>query len=367
MKIAWLTHRDIKNPRAGGAEIAVHRLSLEQIAQGHEVSWFTSKFPGAEKTEVIDGIKVNRVSSENLLNWYLLVFFRKIMRPFDIVIESLCKVPFFWRGHKSQKVMAYTTHLFGKAIFDETNPLAGSYVYFLEKLIPFFYQKHLFAAISPSTKDDLISRGIPSSRIVVAPCGINLKVVPGILNAETRSKTPLIIYVGRLKKYKGLEYVLRSLPPIIKKTPEFQLMILGDGDDRSRLEEEARNLGIQNHVLFTGYVSEEEKIKWLQQAWVMVYPSVKEGQGLSILEAAVFQTPTIASHSPGLRDFILNGKTGLLVGHTQPETWATAIEETINNASLRQIMGKNAQEFCQQFSWRKSSETVMNVLQSKDQ
>lgn len=363
MKIAWLTHRDIRNPRAGGAEIAVHRLSLEQIAQGHEVEWFTSRFLGAKDYEEIDGIKVHRVSSENLLNWYLLFFRRGEINQSDIVIESLCKVPFFWSADKGRKVMAYTTHLFGKAIFKETNPLVGGYVYFLEKLIPLFYQKHFFAAISPSTKDDLVSRGIHPEKIAVAPCGITLEENVLSSTPEKKSDSPLLMYVGRLKKYKGLEFVLRALPRLAEKYPGIKLAILGDGDDRPRLENEIQTLGIQNQVHFEGFVSEEQKVRMLQKAWAMVYPSIKEGQGLSILEAAAFQTPTIASHSPGLRDFILDGKTGLLVEHDQPVLWQQAIEKMIESESLRQRTGAHAQEFCKQFSWKNSSETIMNLLQ----
>ncbi len=364
MKIAWLTHRDILNPRAGGAEIAVHRLSLEQMAQGHEVEWFTSKFPGAKDSEQIDGIKVHRVSSEKLLNWYLLLFRRREISEFNIVIESLCKVPFFWPAQPGQKRLAYTTHLFGTAIFAETNPLVGTYVYALEKLIPRFYQDHFFAAISPSTKDDLIERGIATEKIVVAPCGITLEHAPPHLDSPPRESTPLLVHVGRLKKYKGLEFPLRALSILAPKYPELKLVILGGGDDRPRLESEVKRLRLDKNVVFKGFVSEQEKIQWLQRAWAILYPSIKEGQGLSILEAAAFQTPTISSHSPGLRDFIQHQKTGLLVKHNEPDQWAAAIESLLNSPQRAEEMGKNSKDFCQQFSWKNSSKSIMDMLES---
>src|SRR5207247_2040670 len=97
--------------------------------------------------------------------------------------------------------------------------------------------------------------------------------------------------------------------------PDLTLEIAGQGDDRPRLEGLARELKLGDAVRFLGFVSEEEKRRLLRRAWAVVYPSPKEGWGISNVEAAACATPALASDSPGLRESVRHGETGFLVPH----------------------------------------------------
>ena len=112
------------------------------------------------------------------------------------------------------------------------------------------------------------------------------------------------------------------------------------------------------------YPTENEKINLLSKAWVLVNPSVREGWGINIIEANACATPCIAYNVPGLRDSIIDGETGILVKeNSEIEILAKKIIEFIENNKIRQKFSKNALKWSKNFTWDKSAEEFMNVLQ----
>src|SRR2546426_3404677 len=181
-------------------------------------------------------------------------------------------------------------------------------------LIPWVYRRAAFHAISDSTRDDLVRRGISRQRVEV--------IYPGVDAAwyspdggTPRAGAPTFLYVGRLKRYKGVETAVRALALARAERPDVTLEIAGQGDDRARLERLVRALGQVDAVRFLGFVPDEEKRRLLRRAWAGVLPSLKEGWGISNVEAAACGTPALASDSPGLRESVRHGETGFLVPH----------------------------------------------------
>ncbi len=231
---------------------------------------------------------------------------------FDVVLDDMNKIPFFTPLFVREPVQGLIHHVFAKSIFREVNPLVGAYVYFMERIALALYRrkKTPFIVVSPSTYEDLVSRGFDPSLLV----HIGLAVDHSLFRptGEPKSPTPLIGYFGRLKKYKSVDQLLRALPSVLAEVPGLKTIIVGEGDDRPRLEGLAKELKVQDAVTFTGYVSDQEKIRLLQQMWFKVATSSKEGWGLTVTEANACGTPAIASDVPGLRDAVQDGKTGLL-------------------------------------------------------
>jgi glycosyltransferase involved in cell wall biosynthesis len=166
-----------------------------------------------------------------------------------------------------------------------------------------------------------------------------------------RTPAPTFLYVGRLKRYKGVEVALRALAAVRQQLDDVTLDIAGSGDDRHRLEGMARRLGIADAVRFHGLVTESKKRELFQAAWANILPSPKEGWGLTVMEAAACGTPSLASDSPGLRDSVRDGLTGFLVPHGNAEALARRMLEFAEDRSLVTRLGAAARAHAKAWSW----------------
>src|SRR5207302_341750 len=156
------------------------------------------------------------------------------------------------------------------------------------------HRRAAFHAISDSTRDDLVRRGIRRERVEVIYPGVDAAWYSPDA-AVPRAATPTFLYVGRLKRYKGVETAVRAVALARAARPDVTLEIAGQGDDRVRLERLAGELGQGDAVRFFGFVSEEAKRRLLRRAWAVVLPSPKEGWGISNVEAAACGTPALAA------------------------------------------------------------------------
>ena len=178
-------------------------------------------------------------------------------------------------------------------------------------------------AVSRYTADRLVSwTGIPFERIYILPNCVDLaefQLRPR--NADLARRLDIdgrrvLLTLGRLaaeEQLKGFDEVLEILPDLARLYPDLIYLIVGEGDDRSRLERKARELKGVARVVFTGHVSEEEKKDLYSVADVYVMPSRGEGFGIVLLEAMASGVPAIGSSQDGSREALLNGKLGLVV------------------------------------------------------
>lgn len=144
-----------------------------------------------------------------------------------------------------------------------------------------------------------------------------------------------------------------------------RLLVAGKGDDMPRLRSLQDRLGLGDTVEFLGYVPEEKKIELLRRSWVHLLTSPKEGWGISILEASACGTPTIASDSPGLRDAVVAGETGILVPHGDVAALSEAISRMLTNPGERERMGRAARVFSEAFTWHRSARAMEAFLEAR--
>jgi len=181
-------------------------------------------------------------------------------------------------------------------------------------------------------------------------------------NFSRKTREPSIVLFGRIKKYKRPELALYAMKHVISRIPNAKLIVMGGGDYLPSLIKCSRALKIEKHVEFTGYVSEEKKREILQSAWVGVNTSSKEGWGITVLEANACGTPVIASNSPGLRDSVINGKTGFLVEHGNVERLAERIIKVLEDEKLRSTLSNSAVEWAKKFDWDISAEKMLSLI-----
>jgi len=144
--------------------------------------------------------------------------------------------------------------------------------------------------------------------------------------------------------YKGVDTVIRVLPQIAAQVTDVQYAVVGDGDDRPRLERLSHAVGTADRVHFLGQVKSPELMSCYRNCEAFVLPSKGEGFGLVFLEAMAFGKPVVAGAHGGTLDIVQNGVTGFLVQHGDIERLAWALECLLMDDRLRQEMGQRAQK-----------------------
>jgi glycosyltransferase involved in cell wall biosynthesis len=145
--------------------------------------------------------------------------------------------------------------------------------------------------------------------------------------------------------------------------PDISFSIAGSGPAEADLRSLAYELGVADRVQFLGYVSEEEKVSLLQQAHLVVNPSLKEGWGLTVLEANACGTPVVGADVPGLRDSICHRQTGYLFPYGDHTCMAKAINRLLGDPKQLQEMGERALEWGRRFNWDVSAAKCLNILE----
>jgi glycosyltransferase involved in cell wall biosynthesis len=362
VRILAVNWRDIENPEAGGAEVHLHEILSHLVRWGHEATQISTGYPGCEAEVTIDGIRVLRHGRWYNANFRLPLFARRHMRnnEYDVVIEDINKLPFFMPLYTDAPVVPVVPHLFGSTAYLETNALIASYVYVMEKFIPLVFRKNRFIVISPSTKDDLVERGIEPERISVVLCGLDHDRYRN-LNLD-RFEQPTIVHLGRLRKYKSVDVIMRSMTRITERIPDARLVIIGDGPYRPRLEREARDLGLGGKIEFAGYLDHEELVEFLNRSHLLLNPSPKEGWGLTVVEANACGLPVIASDRPGLRDSVWDGETGFLVPYGDEEEFARRSIALLQDGELWHRMSRRAIERVDELKWERCAREMETEL-----
>jgi glycosyltransferase involved in cell wall biosynthesis len=365
MKILVVNWQDWTHPRAGGAEFHLREVFRRIAARGHRVDLLCTAFEGAAAEEQLDGINViRRGSAYNLFNYSVPSAWRVLRKNgYDVVVDDLNKVPFATPLFVNRPVVALVHHLFGDTIFQETNPLFGAYLWMSERPVPWIYRNSAFVAVSDSTADDLVSRGIPRERITVVPNGLP-DLDWGSILAIPKSAYPLFVYLGRLKRYKRLELALDAFARIAEGHPSARLTIAGEGSHRAALERRVADLGLSSRIDFPGWVSDADKWELLRRSWALLYTSPKEGWGIGSLEAQRVGTIAIVSDAPGLRDTVVDGVTGRIVRHADVTALAEAMVEAIQRPERRRAMEEAAVRRASRYSWDDAADETRAVLEA---
>lgn len=360
MRILLVNWQDRENPQAGGAEIHLHEIFGRLASQGHDVSLLCGGWPGCPPRAVLDGIQVVRVGTRNTFRLQARRGYDEhfARRPMDVLIEDINKMPLHTPRWGKVPVVALVPHLFGSTVFQELPVPVAAAVWLAERPIPWVYRRVPFEAISESTADDLVERGIRREQIRVIYCGIDSQSYTP--DPAARSDAPVFAYLGRLKRYKAVDLVLRGFARAA--IPGARLEIAGAGDYGPALEALASSLDLGDRVTFLGRISEAEKLRLLRRAWALVFTSPKEGWGITNLEAAACGTAVIASDSPGIRESVRNGETGFLVRHGDVGALAAAMGRLAADRSLAERLGAQGRTFATTFTWeRTASETARHL------
>jgi glycosyltransferase involved in cell wall biosynthesis len=354
--LAW---RDLADVEAGGSEVHIDHVARHWAAAGIEVTLRTSFAPGHSPFGSRHGYVVVRRAGRYL------VFPRSIINeatgrhgPRDALVEVWNGVPFLsplWaRGPR----LVFVHHVH-KDMWRMTLPprLAALGDVLERRLAPPFYRRSTIATPSGSSKHDLVELGIPESRITVVPNGIEHRFTPG--DPAERSPFPLVVAVGRLVPVKRFDLLIRAAAEARARVPDLQLVIAGEGYERTPLEVVVAELGADEWVSLPGRLRDHEIVDLYRRAWVLASSSLREGWGMSITEAAACGTPAVATDIGGHRDVIFDGQTGLL---RADDGLAGALVELLTDHDRRAQMGAAALVASARFDWGTTATEMMRLL-----
>lgn len=363
MNILILNWRDPEHPLSGGAEEVLYYYSQHWIKKGAKVTWFASSFDKAKESELVNGIHIIRKGSHfTVAIWAFIYFLQGKFRTIDIVLDCFHFVPYFSKLYFWRKpVVALIHEVAGKIWFQNIFLPVAVIGYLLEPFFLYLYRNNQIITGSQSAKKDLIEHFVKSDRITIVHHGFtNLKTK----KEYGKEKSNTIIFLGRLSKDKGIEDALLAFSILAKKDKKATFWIAGKAESKEymkRLSKIVHSLQIKNRCVFFDYVTQEKKFELLAKAWVLVHPSIKEGWGLNVIEANSVGTPAVGYNVAGLKDSIVNGKTGLLVD-PNVVSLAEGLSSIIGNKEKYDDISRKAIEWSKNFTWEKAGEQSFAVL-----
>ena len=367
--VLLLSWRDTGHPQGGGSETYLQRIGAQLAASGVSVTLRTARYAGAARREVIDGVRISRAGGRySVYVWALLAMasarlgvgpLRRV-RP-DVVVDTQNGLPFLARLVYGRRVAILVHHC-----HREQWPVAGRVLGRLGWLVesrvsPRLHRRNQYVTVSLPSARDLVGLGVGNERIALVRNGLD--DAPEASLGSPRAATPRVLVLSRLVPHKQIEDALAAVARLRPSIPGLHLDIVGGGWWWRRLVDHAASLGISDAVTFHGHIDDVAKHHVMQQSWVHLLPSRKEGWGLAVVEAAQHAVPTIGYRSSGgLADSIIDGVTGVLVD-SRTEL-VNRLQQLLDDPVLRDQLGAKAQARSAEFSWPQSADAMRTVLES---
>ena len=356
-------------PITGGAETLIRNLSIKLNHAGiqNDIMTFNMnqkwKPHWQARTDEINGLTVYRIPG---LNWLPLVHsdrttlginlipgrFRHYLRGYDVIHFHVGDLtfPFFSLPVAKPKI----AHFHGPLDFYKKSFPSRQ---ILKKMT------NLYVVISREMQQHLLELGVSENKIRYVPNGVDSEVFHPAGNKEKN----LILFVGRITFDKGLHVFVESLSHIRTKT---EIVIIGpsewDIDYFQKLQDQIARENRRGIHKIT-YLGEQEQnviVKWCQKASIFVLPSFREACGIAILEALSCETPVVATNIEGIREVVVDGKTGLLVPTNDPAKLASSIQYLLDNEDVRTKFGRDGRKFVMaNFSYDSAVEKLRRIYE----
>jgi len=248
-----------------------------------------------------------------------------------------------------------------------------------ERLHTYRSSRRVFC-VSQYTRDKVKELGVRPARIEIVPCGFDTMLVdrwrgfsqrefPKALNDALYDRRKIVFTVSRIEQRKGMDKVIEAIPQVLQAVSNVVYLIGGRGPYESTLKEFVRQKGLEGHVRFLGYLSEDEKFACYQNCDVFIMPSRTlsdgdvEGFGIVFLEAGAFGKPVIGGRSGGIPDAIVDGETGLLIDPNDTDKIAKALIRTLIDSAFAKRLGENGERHVREImTWENIARKLRQIL-----
>ena len=227
-------------------------------------------------------------------------------------------------------------------------------------------------AVTNYEKNFLVSKFyLNDEKISVVPNGVevdkfwNLPDPQAIISRYGLQKSRVALFVGRIERKKGIQYLLRAAPKIVSEFPDFKILLVGpDWGYRNELKKIAKRINIENIVIFAGPLKELDLLKAYNLSEFTILPSLGEATGLTILESMAAGRPIVASRLPTIAEFVIHEKDGMLFEPGNPEKLANSIISLMSNQKLREILIQNGKIISEQRDWSKIVKMITDIYKT---
>ena len=359
------------HPVLGGGETHIRQLGSRLVTMGHEATVVTRRGEAAwPSEETVDGIRVRRVrpSGPARRGKYLMVpaALRAVLaegRRHDVLVvrgTRVLGVPGLFAARALGRPVILQPEINGE-LSGEAFTWGWRRGKALEPAVRglvalrnvWVRDAEAFVAMSRKIRDEMVSAGVAPERVALIPHGVDTErfrpAGPGekeaLRGALGLPEGLLAVFTGRLLRGKGLETLLAAFADVAPARPDLHLVLVGSGEGQALsveedLKAEMRERGLAGRVTFAGRVDAVES--HLRAADLFVFPSIFEGLGISLVEAAACGLPAVASRTGGIVDVVDEGRSGLLVTPGKADELAGALSSLTLDAGARERMGAHA-------------------------
>lgn len=369
----------------GGGEKRYWEIAKRLVQEQHQVDVYTVQWPGLKKKERKEGITIYRVGpiTDPLYDpntgkrtitpavrfaWKILHTHQ--LQRYDILETST--FPFFHcfpaklHAMVSQTPLVFTIHEVWQGEWKQymNSVLKGSIGIAIENFTAQL-PDHIIT-VSDNTKKQVAQQlGIKKQKLSCISNGVELALAQKV-KEQTTKETKTIVYAGRLAEHKKVELLLQAMPKVLTTHPKAKLEIVGGGPEEKKLRQLTKKLGLEQTVTIHGFLeSYQEVLEIIAKGTMFVLPSIREGQGIVLLEAMSVGTPTIAVNYPGsgVQNVIRHKENGLLVKPLSSKALAKGIQIYLENKPLYNKILRTANEEIKQYDWKNITKEILHVYQ----
>lgn len=362
LRVLVLNWRDVHHPQAGGAEQYMHQILRRWVAAGAHVTWFTARGSDQEPTDVLDGIHIERSGGELSLYLHAAARMVRSRSDVDVIIDCQNGIPFFSPLFAGTDVpIVQVVHHVHQDQFSLRfpRPVAALGRFLEGTATRRVYGPRAVVAVSPSTRRELRHRLNFRCPIFLVPNGT--VAVPDLTGP--RDPDPTLTVVTRLVPHKRIDLLLHHLRTAAHQIPDLRVNIVGEGSERPRLQALVTDLGLQRTVTLHGYQPDAVRDSLLSRAWATTATSVAEGWGCSVIEAAAWGVPCVAMAAPGIKDSVLDGRTGWVV--TPDRDFGQVLADVVRKLAdegVARAVAADCQIWARCFTWGRSAELLAGVV-----
>jgi glycosyltransferase involved in cell wall biosynthesis len=361
LEVLLLSWRDRSHPLGGGAEVFAETVAEGLARRGHHVTVFCAAYEGAPtESRTPAGVRIVRAGGRlGVYPTAALRFLRHRLGDPDVIVDVQNGLPFLARLWSRTPTVLLCHHVHREQWPVVMGPVSARLGWFVESRIsPLVHRGTAYVTVSESTARELVALGVRPEDVTVVHNGMPEAVD---VSAE-RTAGPSLLVLGRLVPHKRVELALDVTARLREELPDLHLTVAGRGWWEEPLRRHAASLGLGSDTVdFTGYVDEEAKHRLLGAAWVSLVPSIKEGWGLSVVEAAVHGTPSVAFRAAGgVAESVIDGVTGLLAD--DEDGYAAAVRSLLVDDAFRERLGRQAREHAATWTWAAAVDRMEEVL-----
>jgi len=365
-------------PIGGGGGIATSYIARELAQQGHAVNVLTSHFRELRWREIRDDVEIFRVPvlrkrrdycsviemASFILSSLPMLFYLILTRKYDL-IHIFFGVPSGPLGYIAKKLFGipYLIRMGGGDV-PGFRPFQYKHLYkILKPAFNILWRNADFLVANSDGLRDMAAKAFPNLPVQVIPNGVDLDAFTNG-HARCPAQEVRILFVSRLIRRKGLQFLIDAIPQIIQAVNcPFVIKVVGDGPDKDDFVAQAEELGVSRYLRFVGYVDHGKLPEYYLDADIFTLPSLAEGMPNVVLEAIGSGLPIVATRVAGSEELVHHGENGFLVEPRDVNALAQALISLINQRGLREKMGLRSKQFARSYSWESVAEAYARLYE----